>query len=172
MTFVKGFKHSEESKKKIGAASKGNTYAKGTVRSEELKRAASERMKRKEFSAETRKKISLSKIGKKRPDFTGENNPKWNGGVSSMNEKIRKSGEYKLWREAVFERDNWTCVWCGGRSAENNPVILNADHIKPFAYFPELRFAIDNGRTLCKPCHLTTDTWGGRAKNNKDSSYA
>ena len=64
----------------------------------------------------------------------------------------RKS--YRDWRKAVFERDNFECIWCG--STEN----LNADHIKPFAYFPELRFAIDNGRTLCKKCHRKTDTWG------------
>ena len=75
--------------------------------------------------------------------------------------------EYRLWRESVFKRDNWTCVWCGARSSKGYEVILNVDHIKPFASYPELRFAIDNGRTLCKPCHETTDTYGKKIKNFK-----
>ena len=74
--------------------------------------------------------------------------------------RIRHSVEYKLWREAVFERDGYICIWCGDNRGGN----LNADHIKPFSSFPELRFAIDNGRTLCEPCHKTTDTWGSKAK--------
>ena len=56
-------------------------------------------------------------------------------------------------------RDNYTCVWCGARNGKGKTVILHADHIKQFAYFPELRFAIDNGRTLCKTCHGRTETF-------------
>jgi len=90
---------------------------------------------------------------------TGENNYKWKGGVSTENHKIRHSVEYKLWRKSVFERDNYTCVWCGIKNCT-----FNADHINPFSLYPELRFAIDNGRTLCVPCHKTTDTYGGKLK--------
>lgn len=41
---------------------------------------------------------------------------------------------------------------------------MNADHIMPFAYFPDLRFELSNGRTLCLKCHQKTDTYMGRAK--------
>lgn len=94
---------------------------------------------------------------------TGESHWNWKGGVTPINEKIRKSMEYRLWRTAVFERDNYTCVWCGEKG-----IYLHADHIKPFAYFPELRFAIDNGRTLCKECHQTTETYGAKVKYEKN----
>jgi 5-methylcytosine-specific restriction endonuclease McrA len=87
----------------------------------------------------------------------GENNVSWKGGITPHNQAIRTSTEYKLWRKSVFERDEYTCVWCGDVGGR-----LNADHIKPFSLYPELRLAIDNGRTLCEPCHKTTDTYGGR----------
>lgn len=105
------------------------------------------------YSKESLKKLSQSHIGK----LKAEKNPRWKGGITPINKAIRASIEYKLWRRAVMERDNFTCRFCatiGGK--------LQVDHIKPFALYPELRFAIDNGRTLCKPCHLKTDTWGNR----------
>lgn len=98
--------------------------------------------------------------GKKRPEMSGSKHPLWKGGITPINQQIRTSLEYKLWRKSVFERDKYACVWCGDNKGGN----LEADHIKPFAYFPELRFAIDNGRTLCKNCHKQTNTWGEKAK--------
>lgn len=33
---------------------------------------------------------------------------------------------------------------------------IEADHIKPWAYYPDLRYELDNGRTLCLKCHRKT----------------
>lgn len=71
----------------------------------------------------------------------------WQGGKTSSNRLLRNSVETANWRKAVFVRDGYKCISCGtgGR--------LSADHIKPWSLFPELRFEISNGRTLCWPCH-------------------
>lgn len=91
--------------------------------------------------------------GKKYPQICGEKHWNWKGGISP---RVMNSFEYKLWRKAVFERDNYTCRFCGQHGG-----YLEADHIKPWALYPELRFAIDNGRTLCRKCHKTTFVFFG-----------
>lgn len=93
-------------------------------------------------------------VGCYRDQNKGENHYNWQGGITNELVRLRNSKEYKSWRESVFERDNYTCQDCGRVGGA-----LNADHIKPFAYYPELRFALENGRTLCKPCHEKTPTY-------------
>lgn len=62
----------------------------------------------------------------------GENHPLWKGGYydkfNDVEKKIRKTIEYKQWREKIFTRDDFTCVSCGSRG-----VFLHAHHIKTFA---------------------------------------
>lgn len=67
---------------------------------------------------------------------------------SEVKHKGRISPKYKEWRRKVFERDFYTCAICGKVGGE-----LNAHHIKPYAYYPELRYEVNNGITLCKNCH-------------------
>lgn len=64
---------------------------------------------------------------------------------------VRYSTEADNWRKAVFERDGYRCRKCGEKGG-----YLEAHHIKPFAYFPELRFELSNGLTLCEKCHNKT----------------
>jgi 5-methylcytosine-specific restriction endonuclease McrA len=71
--------------------------------------------------------------------------------------RIRNSQEYKEWRTAVYERDHYTCQNCGMVGGT-----LNAHHIRKFSEYPELRFDINNGVTLCKECHKLAHKGGFR----------
>lgn len=163
----RGFWHSENTKKKISNNKIGNSF--WTEDSKQKIKGRPSGMRGKKQSLEARNKLSQSKKGKKSPKTSGDKHWKWKGGISSINQNIRNSIEYKLWRESVFKRDNYTCIWCGIKFIKGitGKVILNADHIKPFCDYPELRFSIDNGRTLCVDCHKKTDNYAGKLKKNK-----
>ena len=94
----------------------------------------------------------------------GEKSYRWKGGISHLSKPIRKSLQFRLWRESVFQRDNYTCQCCGIHSGLGKAVILHPHHIKSFSEYPELRFEISNGQTLCEDCHKNTDNFGGKIK--------
>jgi len=92
--------------------------------------------------------ISKAKKGKipKNAWKSGKEHPRWNPNRTNQKERLIK--KYIEWRSAVYQRDNWTCQNCG-KVGHN----LNAHHIKEFSKYPELRFIISNGITLCEDCH-------------------
>ena len=96
------------------------------------------------------------------PRISKENQHDWKGGITPIRTKLRHSFQYEEWRKKVFERDLYTCQDCNAIGE-----YLHADHIKSFSDYPELRFEVSNGRTLCVPCHYLR-TWGHiMPKNNK-----
>lgn len=162
---VKLMKHSEETKRKISETLKRKGIKPTVLPSKEqcLKNLGDKLMKDGDtpWNKDTQGLQTAWNKGKKFPQVRGENNGNWKGGVLQGNRKVRRSSEYRNWRKSVFERDDYTCQECGVRGG----VVLNADHIKPFALYPELRFDMDNGRTLCTPCHKKTDTYGSKLHN-------
>ncbi|GAG95350.1 unnamed protein product, partial [marine sediment metagenome] len=127
----KGKPCSEEKRKKIGEKNKINT-------------------KKLWENPEYRKNMIEVHIGKN----AGENAWNWKG-VTPLNKLLRCGSKWKIWRELVFLRDNFTCQnpncpYCHNKIG----VLLHPHHIKPLALYPELVFDINNGITYCAEFHI------------------
>lgn len=101
----------------------------------------------------TGRKHSLEQRIKKSALLQGITVEEWTGFASSRLAQIKNSNEYKTWRKAVYERDDWTCQHCKKRGGR-----LHAHHIKPKSQYPELMFDVPNGLTLCESCHHNVHT--------------
>jgi hypothetical protein len=157
-----GKHHSPETKEKMRAAhlanpSRGMLGKHHSPETKEKMRAANlgkqSWWKGKKRSVKTRKRMSdaQKKLGNKHPFYVH--------GRGYLNKSIREKQmgqlDYKLWRETVFARDDRTCQICGAC-----PDSLIADHVKSWRNFPDLRYEVENGRTLCAPCHRKTPNYG------------
>lgn len=98
-------------------------------------------------SPTTREKQRLSRLGSK--------SHLWKGGLTKKNYRLRRSSTFKNWRKAIYERDDYTCQTCKVRGGRLHP-----HHIKSWELYPELRFEVSNGQTLCISCHKQTDSYG------------
>lgn len=144
----------------------------------------------KKRSEEHKNNIGKAKLGNKNPAFgkpawnrgligynSKEKSHFWKGGITRINKLVRGCFLYRQWVSDIFERDNYTCVWCGVRSKKGTPIVLNAHHIKSFAMIlrenniktteeaekcQEL-WNINNGLTLCLHCHKLTDNFAGKS---------
>lgn len=109
---------------------------------------------------ECRARISQSKIGEKNPMYgvIGENHPQWNPErTHEQRVQERKTGKDKAWRLAVFERDKFTCQFCGDARGGN----LVAHHVNSYSKHKALRYDPNNGATLCEDCHKNYHTTYG-----------
>ena|SRR3990167_1071512 len=150
----------QDCKDKISIAHKGRIITWGDKVSETLKKKGIKPPSRFGLPITEEHKVRLSQL------FSGKGHYNWQGGITPKNLKVRRSRKYRLWRKSVFERDDYTCQSCGTRGGE-----LNADHVKPFALYENLRFELSNGKTLCVTCHRKTDTFAGRSRQNFIKQY-
>lgn len=175
---------SDETRKKISLGNKGKKISEGARRKMSISRIGHP------VSEETREKIRRAHIGMKRSQesrekqskslrgryitqehkdhiakaMTGSKNHQWKGGVSTWNHKMRTCKAFENWREEVFKRDDYTCQDCGKRGC-----YLHPHHILGLAEHPEFMYDVDNGITLCVPCHRARHGWKVKFINNKDN---
>ena len=166
---IKGFKHSEETKKKISKSLMGRKLSGATRKkmseskkhmSDETKRKIGLMFRGKKLSTEHRKKlsrasklaISNSGLRKRISDSLNKRWDKIGRKPKRIFERPRNS-KYYNWRRGVFERDNYTCQECSIKSGNGKAVYLEAHHIKSWVKYKKLRFNINNGITLCRKCH-------------------
>ncbi len=74
----------------------------------------------------------------------------WKGGIVAEHNKARGSAAYVRWRNAVYKKDRWTCQECDVHCEAGNII---AHHLVSFADRPDLRYLVENGEVLCRPCH-------------------
>jgi len=154
----------------------------GFTNSGSFKKGHTPPLKGKHHTDESNKKNRLSHLGKPSKSNTkfikgkpswnkgihieaisGVKNHNWRGGKSNENRKIRTSLEYKLWRDACFARDGYTCQKTGQFGGK-----LRCHHINNFSDYPELRLAIDNGITLSDDTHRDFHKKYGVKNNTKE----
>lgn len=167
-----------------GLFKKGDKSLGTYTRTAEMNLARSLRMKGKKhphkgkpYTPERSREQSIRFSGAGNPMFgrRGESAPNWQGGRTKLSIAIRRSLSYRIWRDAVYRRDFWTCQNCH----KKNGVQIHAHHLKSFSKILhenkiktleqaegcEELWDTWNGQTLCEGCHKETDTYSGKNKS-------
>jgi hypothetical protein len=136
----KGQKRSLEARRKMSLSKMG---AKNPRWGKKFSEEELEKMRFRKVSEETKEKIRIA--------MQGSQHYRWVEDRTKLKTDRNKSydTQYKYWMINVKNRDGWQCKInnedCFGR--------LEARHILSWKEYPELRYNIDNGITLCKHHH-------------------
>lgn len=153
-----GHKHTKETIEKIRVKKLGNKSALGHKHTpaviEGLRAAAIKRWQ----DPETRDRYRVAAVNRwqdpqQREKRSGENNPRWRGGISRLPYPFEFNENLK---ERIRERDNHQCQLCGIPQAECI-MALDVHHID----YDKENLADENLISLCKPCNA-------RVNGNRD----
>jgi hypothetical protein len=161
--YGRGIPRTEEVKKKIslinkGKPASGGSFKKGHIVTKEMRNKISSSHKGKKQTEEHKRKISLGNIGKVRTEewkekHRKERHWKWIEDRTQLktygDSEERRSPIYKNWSKKVKDRDGWKCV-INNKDCQGKVI---AHHILSFTTFPELRYELKNGITLCQHHH-------------------
>lgn len=168
------FKHTKESKKKIGKAGMGRTawnkdtkgimkpnktsFKKGNKPTSGFKKGLRPWNKGKKtgpLSKEHKKKISFG--------LSGQKSPMYIDGRSKLFGPKRYGDDWSKVRMLIYERDNFVCQGCG-LVMTNKTGAHDVHHIIPF--LESFDNSIGNLITLCRSCHMKEE-WKTTKKLNK-----
>lgn len=95
----------------------------------------------------------------------GENHYNYNPNLTDEDRMARDffNHELRIWREFIFDRDNYICTVCGDTSRN-----INAHHLDGWGWCEEKRFDTNNGTTLCVDCHKDFHYLYGNRNNTKE----
>jgi rubrerythrin len=172
----KGKHFSEEHKEKIRLSNIGKNT--GKTRSEETKKRMGETHKGYKMSNELKEKLKLSRLGshhsiKARQQISNTLLKKqvFTEFGTKLNKAIRTSEQYKLWRNSIFEQNNYTCQKCGEKGCYieahhriplNTLIYINNIDSLDSALLCKDIWDINNGITYCEDCHASIDANRGK----------
>lgn len=137
---------------------KNKVYPKGYKRPKEhTQPMLNELKKRMEENPQKYKDIATNNLPK---NVSGEKNGNWKGGKTKEQRDFRTqySTKFSNLRKEILLRDENKCKLCG--SSDN----LHIHHIIPLSETHLTAFLRMNLITLCKDCHVKTDSYGGKKK--------
>ena len=157
-----GKKHSEESKRKMSIAASKRQRSSLSI---ETRRKIGDANRGRPVSDELRQKRSIARKGKSAPwmigtkygagnrshtNFRGEKSPNWIPDRSLIKLDTERGGPlHKQWSRNVKLRDGWKCKIANGDCHGR----VESHHILSWKDYPELRYQINNGVTLCHAHH-------------------
>jgi len=146
---------SDKARKKISESRKGKPTSLGVPCPEKKKRRISKALKGKPTGRKPSQKVINAWVEgmKNAPRKSGPDHPMWKGGLAKSRQARYKEPEYIEWHDKCLVRDNYTCQKCGAKNGNGKKIVLQIHHKIHYWERPDLAYDLDNGITLCKPCH-------------------
>jgi 5-methylcytosine-specific restriction endonuclease McrA len=94
---------------------------------------------------------------------TGRHNANWRPYLTDEERSERRdTAKHGKWRLQIYQRDFYRCQCCGDARGGN----LNAHHIEAYKSNKARRWDVENGITLCEPCHHAFHSRFGYGRND------